>query len=188
MLALLFLVSIPKQDALAQTSVYGSIALVDYVFQNNGSSASKGNTGGLIGGMFYNFPIQSRLTAGVDVRGSYGFNSLGGALATAALRIGFVPHRVVLRPYFMLGGGVVTSTFSGRNITGPAEQGLTAEPKRFTSGAAEFAVGLDIRLNPSFDLRAVELGAAAGGTDQSVGSAFLDAGLVYHLPQRSHNH
>jgi hypothetical protein len=35
----------------------------------------------------------------------------------------------------------------------------------------EFAGGLDVRLNDSFDLRAVELGAIAGG-NQSAGSAF----------------
>jgi len=102
-------------------------------------------------------------------------------LAAAALRIGFVPERVVLRPYFQLGGGVVTSTFNINEITGPATQGLSQHSTRFTSGGVEFAGGLDIRLNRSFDLRAVELGAVAGGSNQDVGSAFLDAGIVYHL-------
>jgi len=177
----LLLLLVPKQNAIAQTSIYGSVALVNYDFENNNTSAAKSDTAGFVGGVFYNFPIQSRLTAGVDVRGSFGVGSRGGALAAAALRIGFVPERVVLRPYFQLGGGVVTSTFNINEITGPATQGLSQHSTRFTSGGVEFAGGLDIRLNRSFDLRAVELGAVAGGSNQDVGSAFLDAGIVYHL-------
>jgi hypothetical protein len=181
----LLLVFAPKQNAVAQTSIYGSVALVNYDFENNNTSAAKSDTAGFIGGVFYNFPIQSRLTAGVDVRGSYGVGVRGGGLATAALRIGFVPEHVALRPYFMLGGGVVTSTFKINDITGPAAQDLTTQPTRFTSGDVEFVGGLDVRLNHSFDLRVFELGAVASGSNQSVGSAFLDAGLVYHLHRRS---
>jgi hypothetical protein len=181
----LFLIFVPKQKVLAQTSVYGSVALVNYVFQNNNSSAAKSDTAGFIGGAFYNFPIHSRLTAGVDVRGSFGVGARGGALATAAFRIGFVPERVVLRPYFQLGGGVVTSTFGNDQIPQPAPQVFNSQPTRVTSGGVEFAGGLDIRLRDSFDLRAVELGAVAGGSNRDVGSAFLDAGLVYHLHKRS---
>jgi hypothetical protein len=185
LLVLLF-VFVPKQNAIAQTSVYGSVALVNYGLQNNNSTSYKSDTAGFIGGVFYNFPIHSRLTAGVDARGSLGVGDRGGALATAALRIGFVPERVVLRPYFLLGGGVVTSTFNIGQITGPATQGLAGQSTRVTSGGVEFAGGLDVRLNDSFDLRAVELGAVAGGSGRSVGSAFLDAGLVWHLHKRFH--
>jgi hypothetical protein len=185
-LLVFFLLLISKQNAIAQTSLYGSVALVNYVLQNNNSSAAKSDTAGFIGGGFYNFPIQSRLTAGVDVRGSYGIGARGGVLAAAALRVGFVPKRVALRPYFQLGAGVVTSTFNNGQITGPATQGFTSQSTRVTSGGVEFAGGLDVRLNESFDLRAVELGAVAGGANQSVGSAFLDAGIVYHLRKHSH--
>jgi hypothetical protein len=48
----------------------------------------------------------------------------------------------------------------------------------------EFALGIDIRLTKSFDLRAFELGAGANGSTSSaisVGSAFLDGGVVYHF-------
>jgi hypothetical protein len=171
--------------ARAQVSVYGSAALTDYIFVNNNSSAAKSDTGGIIGGAFYNFPIHSRLTAGIDARASYGVGDRGGTSAAAALRIGFVPERVVLRPYFQLGGGIVSSTFSTRQITGPTTQGLTPQPARVTSGGVEFDFGLDIRLNHSFDLRAFELGAIAPTSSAGAGSAWLDAGVVYHFPRRS---
>ena len=175
----------PTYTLSAQTSLYGAVALNNYVLYNHGDNAAKSDTVGFLGGVFYNFPIQSRLTAGIDVRGGYGVGARGGALGAAALRIGFVPTRVILRPYFEIGAGVVTSTFTSKQITGPAIQGLTSQPTRFTSGGAEFACGLDFRLTDSLDLRAVELGAAASGGSPSVGSAFLDAGLVYHLHPRS---
>jgi hypothetical protein len=168
----------------AQVSTYASTALTNYTLFNNNSSAAKSDTAGIIAGAFYNFPIHSRLTAGIDARGSYGFGDRGGAFAAAALRIGFVPERVVLRPYFQLGAGVVGSTFTTRQITGPATQGLTPQPTRFTSGGVEFAAGLDIRLSHSFDLRALELGAIAPATsNESPGSAWLTTGVIYHLPR-----
>jgi hypothetical protein len=105
--------------ARAQVSAYGSAALTNYTFFNNHDSAAKSDTGGIIGGAFYNFPIHSRLTAGIDARGSYGFGDRGGTFAAAALRIGFVPERVALRPYFQIGGGLVSSTFTNRQLTGP---------------------------------------------------------------------
>jgi hypothetical protein len=171
--------------ARSQVSAYGSVALTNYTLFNNNSSAAKSDTAGIIGGAFYNFPIHSRLTAGIDARGSYGFGDRGGASAAVALRIGFVPERVALRPYFQLGGGIVSSTFSTRQITGPATQALTPQPTRFTSGGVEFAAGLDVRLNHSFDLRAFELGAIAPTSSMGAGSAWLDAGVVYHFPRRS---
>jgi hypothetical protein len=172
--------------ARAQVSAYGSVALTDYIFVNNNTSAAKSDTAGIIGGAFYNFPIHSRLTAGIDARGSYGFGNRGGASGAVALRIGFVPERVALRPYFQLGGGLVSSTFTNQQITGPAIQGLPTQPTRFTSGGVEFAAGLDVRLNHSFDLRAFELGAIAPtNSTGAAGSAWLDAGVVYHFPRRS---
>jgi hypothetical protein len=169
----------------AQVSVYGSVALNNYVLSNNNNSAAKSDTGGIIGGAFYNLPIHSRLTAGIDARGTYGFGDRGGTSAAVAFRIGFVPERVILRPYFQIGGGFVSSTFTNRQITGPAIQGLTTQPTRFTSGAGGFAVGLDLRLNKSFDLRALELGALAPfSSNGTVGSAWLNAGVVYHFRRR----
>lgn len=182
--AVLLFLFVREQGAMAQTSVYGSVALNNYGYVNNGSTAFKSDTEGVIGGLFYDFPIDSRLTAGVDVRGVYGFGARGGGLGAAALRVGFVPDRVVLRPYVEVGGAVISSTFNNNQITGPATQGLGTQSTRVTSGGLEFAGGLDVRLTRSFDLRAVELGAAAGGGNGGVGSAFLDAGIVYHLHPR----
>ncbi len=178
-----FLLSLTAQ---AQLSAYGSVALTDYLLVNNNDTAAKSDTGGIIGGVFYNFPIHSRLTAGIDARGSYGFGDRGGSSAAVALRIGFVPEQVILRPYFQLGGGVVSSTFTIGQITGPPTQGLTTQPTRFTSGGVEFAAGLDVRLNKSFDLRAFEIGAIAPASSTgAAGSAWIDAGVVYHFPKRS---
>jgi hypothetical protein len=169
----------------AQVSVYGSTALTDYSLVNNNETATKSDTGGIIGGGFYNFPIHSRLTAGIDARGSYGFGDRGGSFAAAALRIGFVPERMALRPYFQIGGGVVSSTFTTPQLTGPVTQVLTTQTTRFTNGGVEFAAGLDVRLNSAFDLRACELGAIASSSSTgAAGSAWLGAGFVYHLPSR----
>jgi hypothetical protein len=182
----LFALFAPTQSSQAQVSVYGTAALTDFGLFKSSSSAFKSDSGGFVAGMFYNFPIDSRLTVGIDGRGSYSFGPRGGTSAAASFRIGFVPERVVLRPYFQIGGGVVSSTFNTGQITGSVTQGLTSQPTRFTSGVLELAVGLDIRLTNSFDLRAFELGAAASGSASStnVGSGFLDGGIVYHFSKR----
>jgi hypothetical protein len=79
---------------------------------------------------------------------------------------------VRLRPYFEIGGGVVSSVIN---------PGFA--PQRITNGAVEFLGGLDVRLTDSVDLRAVEWGAAAGTSSSALTSAvgFLDAGFVYHF-------
>jgi hypothetical protein len=63
----------------------------------------------LADGAFYNFPIQSRLAVGIDGRVLYCAGPHGGTTAAAALRIGFVPVRVPLRPYLEIGGRVVSA-------------------------------------------------------------------------------
>jgi hypothetical protein len=169
-IALLTLLASP---AGAQVSAYGMLALSSYGFSNQGSSFSfNPDTASLGGGAFYNFPIRSRLTAGIDCRVLYGPASNGGATADVALRIGFVPTRIRPRPYFEIGGGVVSA------VINPG-----VAPQRITNGAAEFLGGLDIRLTDSVDLRAVEYGAAAGSSNngRSSGVGFLDAGFVYHF-------
>ncbi len=156
----------------AQVSAYCMVGLSRYAFNYQGDTSFKDDTASFGGGAFYNFPIHSRLTAGIDGRVLYGPASYGGTTADVALRVGFVPTRVRLRPYFEIGGGVVSSVLS----PGYA-------PQRITNGAAEFLGGLDIRLTDRVDLRAVEWGAAAGvsNNDTTSGVGFLEAGFVYHF-------
>jgi len=167
------LLTLLASPAEAQVSAYGMVALSSYGFSYQGSSFRFNNdTASLGGGAFYNFPIHSRLTAGIDGRVLYGPASNGGTTADVALRIGFVPTHVRLRPYFEIGGGMVSA------VSNPG-----FDPERITNGAAEFLGGLDIRLTDSVDLRAVEYGAAAGHSNNgtSSGVAFLDTGFVYHF-------
>jgi hypothetical protein len=93
---------------------------------------------------------------------------------------------VILRPYFQIGGGVVTTTV--KNYVVVNGNTFTVVPsQRFTNGAAEVDFGLDIRLTEHFDLRALDYGAAAGGSSTTdVGMAFLGGGVVYHLRPFSH--
>ncbi len=167
------LLTVFASAAEAQVSAYGMVALSRYGVSYQGSDFNlNGKTASLGGGAFYNFPIHSRLTAGIDGRVLYGPASYGGTTADVALRIGFVPTRIRLRPYFEVGGGVVS-----------ADIGPRATPLRITNGAAEFLGGLDIRLTDSVDLRAVDYGVAAGASNngRASGVSFLDAGLVYHF-------
>jgi hypothetical protein len=167
------LLALPTSSAQAQVSAYVMGALTSYGFSyQNSSYHFPVDAASLGGGAFYNFPIRSRLTAGIDGRVLYGPGSYGGTTATGALRIGFVPTRVRLRPYFELGGGVV----SARLNTGQSIEYLT-------NGAGELIFGLDIRLTDSIDLRAIDYGAAVGPTNNGSASAvgFLGAGAVYHF-------
>ena len=149
--------------------------MTDFCLSSGSYTNCKSDTLGFLGGGFYNFPIQSRLTAGIDGRVSFGLGTRGGVSATSALRIGFVPHQNPLRPYFQIGGGVVSSA---------GHDPLQAQRK--TSGAFHLALGVDIRLTRSIDLRAFELGVAAGSGSNSnpgVGTAYIDGGVVYHFPR-----
>ena len=116
--------------ARAQVSPHRSRALANSSLFNGHDSAVKSDTGGINGGAFYNAPIHSGLNADIDARGSYAFDDRGGTSAAAALRLGLVPDRVAIPPYYQLGGGLVRSTFTNRQLTGPVIQGLTTQPTR----------------------------------------------------------
>ena len=177
----ILLLLIVQRSAHAQTSIYFTPTLTAYGYASSNSTNFKSDSGGFIAGIFYNFPIDSRLTAGIDARASYSFGPRGGDFETAALRIAFVPEKIRLRPYFQIGGGVVSSSPDPGSLPGAADH------TRRTNGAAELTLGLDIRLTDSFDLRAIEFGAAAGGSSNSSPDAvasFADIGLVYHLHGR----
>jgi hypothetical protein len=169
------LLLLPTQTISAQTSVYGAVAATDFCLSRPSTSCAS-DTFGLLGGGYYNFPIQSRLTAGIDGRVSYGIGTRGGASVTSALRIGFVPRQNRLRPYFQIGGGVVSEHGNFDLLL-----------RRKTNGAFHLAFGLDIRLTDAIDLRALEIGAASGaGTslNPAAGTSYVDAGLVFHLAPR----
>jgi hypothetical protein len=149
--------------------------VTNFCLNSSSDTNCKSDTLGFLGGGFYNFPIQSRLTAGIDGRMSYGMGTRGGVSATAALRIGFVPIRNPLRPYFQLGGGVVSSA-----------GGDPLQATRRTNGVLQLALGLDVHLTDSIDLRALEVGGAAGGGSSSnpaAGTSYIDTGVVYHFPR-----
>ncbi len=169
----------------AQTSLYVVGGLANYGFSDLSTQpvSAKPDTGGFGAGVFHNFPIESRVTVGLDgrVEGSPGYR--GGVLGGVALRVGFVPNRNPLRPYFQIGAGVVHSSY---NQTFGYSDGFSSYTsvvsESVTSGAAQFVLGLDIRLNDHLDLRAPELGSeAGGGSGVHAVSSFLNAGLVYHL-------
>lgn len=175
-LLVLFSLLTPTKTVNAQASAYGAVALENFCTNASSQTSCKSDTVGLIGGGFYNFPIQSRVTVGIDGRVSYGPGTRGGMSATAALRVGFVPNRNPLRPYFQLGGGVVSS--SGHD---------PRQASRYTSGALQLAFGLDLRLTNSIDWRVAELGGAAGagsGANPAAGTAYLNTGIVYHFARR----
>jgi hypothetical protein len=170
----LFALLLPTQTAHAQTSIYGTVAVTNFCLNSSSYTNCKSDTLGFLAGGFYNFPIQSRLTAGIDGRVSYGVGTRGGISVTSALRIGFVPKHNPLRPYFQLGGGVVSSA-----------GGDPLQAQRKTSGAVQLAFGLDIRLTNSIDLRALEIGGVAGGgssSNPSAGTSYVNTGVVYHFP------
>lgn len=173
--------------AQAEVSVYGNAMLTNFgLYNTNASDISfKGDTGGVGGGTFYNFPIQSRLTAGIDARASYSPGTKGGTSAAGGLRISFVPHRVRIRPYFQIGGGIVSTDSYTTLYIIPGNQLVTLK-NHVTNGALELLGGLDVRLTDHFDLRAIEYGAAAAGTSSSTrtGFGFLSSGLVYHFHPR----
>ena len=160
--------------ATAQTSVYGAIALTDYGLAtvNNSTYYFKSGAPGFVVGGFYNFPIQSRLTAGLDLRLTNSPGIKGGTAGAHAFRIGFVPDVVRLRPYFEIGGGVVSASTNTELMNDGVRSGT------YTGGAAIIVFGLDIRITKSIDFRALEIGSEASS---SVGVAYADTGIVYHF-------
>jgi hypothetical protein len=174
----ILVVLLSQRPTQAQTSVYFAPTLTAYGYAEGNGTSFETDSGGFIAGIFYNFPIDSRLTAGIDGRASYSIGSRGGTFETAALRVAFVPDKVRLRPFFQIGGGVV-SVSSNSGVA-----------KRRTNGAAEFSFGLDIPLTQSFDLRALEIGAVAGpasNANPDAVASFIDIGVVYHLQGRVKN-
>ena len=175
---------VSAQTVKSQTSVYSVAALTAYSLINDNSTFDNEKaSGGFVAGAFHNFPIQSRLTAGIDLRASYSPGSSGGNFEAIALRIGFVPHHVRLRPFFQIGGGLISTPRTTTTITSsPRGSTVVLQTNRVTNGAVEVAFGLDVRLTDSLDLRVPDWGAVAGvSNSNAAGVGSFGAGLVYHL-------
>ncbi len=161
----------------AQTSVYGAVAITAYGVEPSNSSALsfKSGTPGFVVGGFYNLPIDSRVTVGLDARLEESPGAKGGTAGAVCLRIGFVPHQVRLRPYFELGGGFLSTSTNTELVN----DGVTAGT--YSNGAAAVAFELDIRVTSTIDIRALELGEEASSTS---GTVYLNTGVVYHFHPR----
>ena len=164
--------------AQGQASVYGAIALTASGVSPAASSSNyyfKSGAPGFVAGGFYNFPIQSRLTAGLDLRIVNGPGTKGGTASSLALRIGFVPDVVRLRPYFEIGGGVVSTSTNAELVNDGVPAGT------YTGGAAMIAFGLDIRITHRIDFRLLDIGSEANGSN---GMVYANSGIVYHFGAR----
>ena len=183
-----FLVCAPIASAQGMQSkqslaVYGDVMWTNYgAAHNNSGLSSQGGCIGFGGGGFYNFPIESRFTAGIDVRGSVSPCARGGGMGAVSARFAFVPEHVILRPYVEIGGGVVHAKTTSESYY-IAQNGTAVPIGPATTGAIMLAFGLDVRVTRSLDLRAIELAAAAGGSESSseAATASLGSGLVYHF-------
>jgi hypothetical protein len=163
--------------ASAQLSVYGAGAVADYGVQpvNSSTFSFKSGAPGFVIGGFYNFPIASRVTVGFDLRLADNPGEKGGTASAIAFRIGFVPHQVPLRPYFEIGGGVISTSTNTELVNDLVRAGT------YTNGAAVIAFGLDLRVTHSIDIRALDIGSEASG---STGSVYADTGVVFHFGRR----
>ena len=153
----------------AQVSVYGTGAITAYGLKADNSStiSFKSGTPGFVIGGFYNFPIASRVTVGLDLRLEESPGAQGGTAGAVAFRVGVVPHHVPLRPYFELGGGVIGTSTNTELVNDQVRAGS------YTNGAAIVAFGLDIPVTHSVDIRALDIGSEASG---SSGAVYADTG------------
>ncbi len=166
------------RTAHAQFAAYGSIAITTYGIDPIVSSTPsyKSGTPGFVVGGFYNFPIESRLTAGLDLRLQEAPGGKGGTAGAIAFRLGFVPHVVPLRPYFDIGGGYLNTSTNTELVNDQVRAGT------YSGGSAIFAFGLDIRVTHALDIRAIDIGSQA---TNSAGTVYADAGVVYHFGPRT---
>lgn len=184
--ALFFFASLLSAAASAQTSVYASAELTNYGYTSpvdgnftyvpgTGHYSVYRDGGGISGGAVHLFSSDSRFKVGVDFRGMYGPGSRGGAGGFSSVRLALIPHRNPLLPYVQVGGGFLTTMYAS------AESNPTGGRGRVTSGAAGFALGLDIRTTSRFTIKAIELDGFAGS---NVGHASIGVGVSYTLPQK----
>ena len=165
-----------SSSAFGQASAYGTVSLTDYGYEFNGTGIVFSDHPGFGFGALYEVPTSSRAVFGVDARGSFSPGATGGAKAFVSGRVAFHPRSNSLRPYFQIGLGEIHARVPRLSFA--------IDPQTVNRFGLDLAVGLDVRLNPSFDYRVVELESGAGFSSaiKEDGSASLSTGLVYHFP------
>jgi opacity protein-like surface antigen len=160
-------------SAHAQLAVYGTVSGSDFGYQQSGDSADTFN-GDYLGvgvGAYYNF-VHRAVKVGIDLRDTYTPNSRGGNAGAVSVRLGFVPDVHPCHPYFQIGPGWISEKVP-----------VSATPARtVNTTAVAVGFGLDVRVTPSLDIRAIEIESTVGGSDlNAAATASFSAGIVYHL-------
>jgi len=165
-----------SHPAKAQTSVYGTIGFSDYGYTFNSYGDNfYGDYPSFGGGLTYIF-LQRAVTLGVDLRDTYTANSLhGGETGAISLRAGFVPAPHPCHPYVQLGGGFISAKVPASSYTVGAQT--------INTGSVSIAVGLDVDINRSLSIRAIEIESTVGTKSYpSAATASFSSGIVYHFP------
>jgi len=157
----------------AQASIYGTISGTVYSDVHTDGLLFNGIYPGYGGGLTYIF-VQRAVTVGIDLRDTVTPNTSGGNTAAVSVRLGFVPQQYPCHPYFQIGPGFISAKV-------PAGYGTAAQT--LDTAAVAVAWGLDVRVAPSLDIRAIEIGVDAGNKNSSaIQTTSFSAGIVYHFP------
>ncbi len=162
--------------AKAQVSVYGTVSETAFGYNYDDNTYDYGTNGynpGIGGGVTYVF-VDRAVTVGLDIRDTFTPTDRGGDTGAASIRLGFVPKEYTCHPYFQIGPGFITTKT-------PVTYGVGTQT--LTTAAVALAWGLDVRVAPNLDIRAIEIGLSVGNKNSSTEeSASFSAGVVYHFP------
>jgi hypothetical protein len=154
------------------------------------ANAAGGSTAGIGGGIFLDLFHRGGLHAGLDLRAAGGSGSgLGSEMVEFSVRIALVPKQHRFSPYADFGIGHASGhTTSSLGCLGcPSGDGPVETASNAFFG---LTIGLDIRLNDRFDLRLLDLSAAAGTLGTPPTTSFLiqpievSTGVVAHFGRR----
>ena len=165
-------VALSSSTAKAQASIYGTVSESAFAYSDyDGDANFNGYNPGFGGGLTYVF-VHRAVNVGVDVRDTYTPNKNGGNTAAASIRLGFVPPPYPCHPYFQIGPGIISAkSYDGSNTS-----------KTYNSGAVALAWGLDVRVAPNLDIRAIEISIMVGGNNSNASAeGSFSAGVVYHF-------